>query len=293
MSEILQYRKQFYESSYDIRVICARGDSAKEISDKVMAKLKETTHNEGFTSTREEYPDREERPGFLDVVLEGLAPDGGLYVPKRKIPHLMRGKMSFSVLCLRREGQSELSTLCCSLYSQFHPLLVSFITSFIPSLFPLFSIPAPPSPFYLQSQPFLVPFLPIPSSPCSFYSQSRPLPVPFICSSSPFSSLCHPLPFPFISSLIPLLFVPSPVLSLFPLFPVPSSPCSLHSQSHPLPLPFIPSPILSLFPSFTVPSPPFALYSQSHPLPVPFIPSSILSLFPSFPVPSSPCSLHS
>ena len=97
MSEILQYRKQFYESSYDIRVICARGDSAKEISDKVMAKLKETAHNEGFTSTREEYPDREERPGFLDVVLEGLAPDGGLYVPKRKIPHLTRGKMSFSV----------------------------------------------------------------------------------------------------------------------------------------------------------------------------------------------------
>jgi len=103
MSEILQYRKQFYESSYDIRVICARGDSTKEISDKVTAKLRETTHNEGFTSTREEHPDREERPGFLDVVLEGLAPDGGLYVPKRKIPHLMRGQWERLVHCSYQE----------------------------------------------------------------------------------------------------------------------------------------------------------------------------------------------
>ena len=92
MSEILQYRKQFYEAGYDIRVTCARGDSAQEIANKVLERLKESRRNEGFTSTREKHTHREERPGFLDVVLEGLAPDGGLYVPKKKIPHFTQGK---------------------------------------------------------------------------------------------------------------------------------------------------------------------------------------------------------
>lgn len=91
MSEILQYRKQFYESSYDIRITCARGDSAEEITNKVLERLKESKHDDGFTSTRDGNSDREQSPGFLDVVLEGLAPDGGLYIPNRKIPHLTQG----------------------------------------------------------------------------------------------------------------------------------------------------------------------------------------------------------
>ena len=86
MSEILQYRKQFYESSYDVRVVCAKGDSIEEITNKTLDRLKELRHDElGFTSTRQEYSDSgRESPGFLDVVLEGLAPDGGLYVPKKE-----------------------------------------------------------------------------------------------------------------------------------------------------------------------------------------------------------------
>lgn len=93
MSEILQYRKQFYESSYDVRVVCAKGDSVEEIANKTVERLKELRRNEGFTSTRQEHSDSSgESPGFSDVVLEGLAPDGGLYVPKRKTPHLTRGK---------------------------------------------------------------------------------------------------------------------------------------------------------------------------------------------------------
>ena len=91
MSEILQYRKQFYEAGYDIRVTCARGDSAEEITNKVIERLKESRNDEGFTSTREKQSHSEESTGFLDVVLEGLAPDGGLYVPKRKIPHFTQG----------------------------------------------------------------------------------------------------------------------------------------------------------------------------------------------------------
>lgn len=91
MSEILQYRKQFYESSYDVRVVCARGDSIEEIANKTVKRLQELRHDKRFTSTRREYSElNDASSGFLDVVLEGLAPDGGLYVPT-KIPHLTQG----------------------------------------------------------------------------------------------------------------------------------------------------------------------------------------------------------
>lgn len=93
MSEILQYRKQFYESSYDVRVVCARGDSIEEIANKTVKRLQELKHLKGFTSTRRENSETNgANPGFLDVVLEGLAPDGGLYVPRKKIPHLTQGE---------------------------------------------------------------------------------------------------------------------------------------------------------------------------------------------------------
>ena len=91
MSEILQYRKQFYESSYDVRITCARDDSADEIANKVLERLRESDSDDGFTSTRGKYSGREESPGFLDDVLEGLASDGGLYVPKKNIPHFSLG----------------------------------------------------------------------------------------------------------------------------------------------------------------------------------------------------------
>ena len=92
MSEILQYRKQFYESSYDVRVSCARGDSAEEIANKTLKTLKETQDEIGFISTREERAETDERPGFLDVVLKGLAPDGGLFVPRRQLPFFTEGR---------------------------------------------------------------------------------------------------------------------------------------------------------------------------------------------------------
>lgn len=98
MSDILQYRKQFYESSYDVRVVCARGDSIEEIANKTVKRLQELTHHKGFTSTRRENSKTcSASPGFLDVVLEGLAPDGGLYVPRKKIPHLSQGGRSIQV----------------------------------------------------------------------------------------------------------------------------------------------------------------------------------------------------
>ncbi|XP_067025308.1 threonine synthase-like 1 isoform X2 [Acropora muricata] len=103
MSEILQYRKQFYESSYDVRVSCARGDSAEEIANKTLKTLKETQDEIGFISTREEHAETAERPGFLDVVLEGLAPDGGLFVPRRQLPFFTKGQWERLVDCSYQE----------------------------------------------------------------------------------------------------------------------------------------------------------------------------------------------
>jgi len=48
MSEILQYRKQFYESSYDVRVVCARGDSIEEIANKTVKKAARVNTSQGI-----------------------------------------------------------------------------------------------------------------------------------------------------------------------------------------------------------------------------------------------------
>lgn len=103
MSEILQYRKQFYESNYDMRITCARGDSAEEIASKVLQRLREDKNDEGFISTRQEHAETDERPGFSDVVLEGLAPDGGLYVPRRELPYFTHGQWERLVDCSYQE----------------------------------------------------------------------------------------------------------------------------------------------------------------------------------------------
>ena len=109
MSEILQYRKQFYESSYDVRVICARADSIEEIVNKVQKSLTELRLDPGFTSTRQEHSDTSGKsPGFLDVVLEGLAPDGGLFVPKKKIPYFTQGEI-LTVTCRKKVSKQGLN----------------------------------------------------------------------------------------------------------------------------------------------------------------------------------------
>ena len=94
MEAILNYRKQFYERNYDIRVTCEKGDSAEEVTRKILQSLQEKQDHAGFTSTRQEHSDTSGKdPGFLDVVLEGLAPDRGLYVPRKPIPHFTQGKL--------------------------------------------------------------------------------------------------------------------------------------------------------------------------------------------------------
>ncbi|XP_043082450.1 threonine synthase-like 1 [Puntigrus tetrazona] len=88
MREILQYRKKFYERWLDARVLCGTGDSVEDVADKVLRTLGryEDSESEMFISTRSQMSS--DPKFFSDVVIEGLAPDGGLYVPKKGFPKL-------------------------------------------------------------------------------------------------------------------------------------------------------------------------------------------------------------
>lgn len=90
MRDILRYRKQFYERWLDMRVLCGRGDTVEEIVEKVL-KAVERFHNrsaETFVSTRSDSESSNQDTYFSDVVVEGLAADGGLFVPKDGFPKI-------------------------------------------------------------------------------------------------------------------------------------------------------------------------------------------------------------
>lgn len=88
MRNILQYRKQFYEKWLDVRVLCGRGETVEAVAEKVLKAVERyMNHAEGtLVSTRCENMDSSNQRSFSDVVVEGLASDGGLYVPKNGLP---------------------------------------------------------------------------------------------------------------------------------------------------------------------------------------------------------------
>lgn len=91
MRDVLRYRKQFYEKWLDARVFCGKGDSPDEVVEKVLQVLVryQDSQSETFTSTRSQnFGTNGEEKFFSDVVIEGLAPDGGLYVPSKGFPTL-------------------------------------------------------------------------------------------------------------------------------------------------------------------------------------------------------------
>ncbi|KAJ8278094.1 hypothetical protein GJAV_G00083750 [Gymnothorax javanicus] len=94
MRDILRYRQHFYNQWFDTRVLCGSGDTADEVAEKVLEALRryQDSESETFISTRT-YPPKgtdstTDVKHFSDVVIEGLAPDGGLYVPNRGFPKL-------------------------------------------------------------------------------------------------------------------------------------------------------------------------------------------------------------
>ncbi|KAL3853686.1 hypothetical protein ACJMK2_017209 [Sinanodonta woodiana] len=93
MEDILQYRQQFYEKFYDIRILCEEYETPESVADKVIQSLAVFKDNKGFVSTRSQGSQDKYKWTFLDVVLQGLAPDGGLFVPAREIPHFSLGEM--------------------------------------------------------------------------------------------------------------------------------------------------------------------------------------------------------
>lgn len=91
MAEILKYRQQFYEKWYDARIICEQNESQESIANKIVAYLERNDTQYGYESTR-----GHQLHGrcFNDVLLQGLAPDGGLVVTRADPPSLTLGQMS-------------------------------------------------------------------------------------------------------------------------------------------------------------------------------------------------------
>lgn len=97
MGDILQYRKRFYKKWHDFRVLCEGGDAPDAIAEKVLDGIKryENSASETFTSTRSiclEDPKTDSAKTFREVIVDGLASDGGLFVPDRGVPKLTKGE---------------------------------------------------------------------------------------------------------------------------------------------------------------------------------------------------------
>jgi threonine synthase len=111
MEEILRYRNSFYEKYYDIRVIVSEGESPQQIAEKVVHLLMRSPQ---FISTRGFF---DPRIDFLQVVKQGLAPDGGLFVPLSFPPKFSLGELkrllplSYQERALRLLERFHLGTL--------------------------------------------------------------------------------------------------------------------------------------------------------------------------------------
>ncbi|XP_055988305.1 threonine synthase-like 1 [Sorex fumeus] len=98
MKDLLKHRRQYYKKWYDTRVFCESGESPEEIADKVLITLKryQDADSETFTSTRhswtEDCKQNISTKFFSEAVIEGLASDGGLFVPEKEFPKLNAGE---------------------------------------------------------------------------------------------------------------------------------------------------------------------------------------------------------
>lgn len=91
MRDILGYRRQFYEKWLDVRVLCGRGETAEDVAEKVLKALERHQNHDKdtYVSTRRDGAvSSNQKTHFSDVVVEGLAADGGLYIPQNGLPVL-------------------------------------------------------------------------------------------------------------------------------------------------------------------------------------------------------------
>lgn len=98
VKELLKFRKQYYKKWYDARVFCESGASPEEVADKVLNEVRryQDVDSETFISTRYIHlKDCEQKVStkfFSEAVIEGLASDGGLFVPEKEFPKLSCGE---------------------------------------------------------------------------------------------------------------------------------------------------------------------------------------------------------
>ena len=114
MADILRYRKRFYEEAYDYRIICERGETLESIADKLVKQWNHLNTKRVYTSTRASSPSTPQQENassnqknssvhFLDTVLQGLAPDGGLYVPTTDYPKFTQNEWERLIHCSYQE----------------------------------------------------------------------------------------------------------------------------------------------------------------------------------------------
>ncbi|XP_061187599.1 threonine synthase-like 1 isoform X2 [Saccostrea echinata] len=96
LTDILDHRQSTYEQAYDIRILCEEDESPESVSEKVVQALKVLEEDQGYVSTRQDVKSvsPHERTTLGEILLQGLAPDGGLYVPALQIPILTKGEWS-------------------------------------------------------------------------------------------------------------------------------------------------------------------------------------------------------
>lgn len=80
LNDILTWREHIYEKSYDIRVIVGKDETPEDIAKKILHQLEKQSAM--YESTRS--GSKQNNQQFLDVVQQGLAPDGGLFSMKEE-----------------------------------------------------------------------------------------------------------------------------------------------------------------------------------------------------------------
>ncbi|RVE58580.1 hypothetical protein OJAV_G00195770 [Oryzias javanicus] len=92
MRDVLLYRKQFYEKWLDVRVLCGGGDTEEEVAEKVVGAVHRYLNRDEETYVSTRGSGERKKTFFSDVVVEGLAADGGLYVPRNGFPRMDAGE---------------------------------------------------------------------------------------------------------------------------------------------------------------------------------------------------------
>ena len=92
-AEIIDYRQQFYVENYDIRIICENGEAPESIAEKIVKRWNSLDSNKYHVSTRRLTSSHEKMKSFSEVVIQGLANDGGLFVPKEDVPCFTSGNI--------------------------------------------------------------------------------------------------------------------------------------------------------------------------------------------------------